>query len=127
MANCTNEFKQMFEKIDLSKNKIENLKRGRDALRGKISDYYSENNQKQPNFCGQGSFKMKTTIVQKDEDYDLDDGVYLNNLPAEKDKWPKTEDVHKDILKAVDGHTDTPPEDKSACVRVQYKKDYHID
>lgn len=127
MANCTNEFKQMLEKIDLSKNKIENLKRGRDALRGKISDYYSENNQKQPNFCGQGSFKMKTTIVQKDEDYDLDDGVYLNNLPAEKDKWPKTEDVHKDILKAVDGHTDTPPEDKSACVRVQYKKDYHID
>lgn len=127
MANCTNEFNQMLEKIDLSKTKIENLKRGRDALREKISNYYSENGQKQPDFCGQGSFKMKTTIIQKDEDYDLDDGIYLNNLPAKKDEWPKTEDVHKDIVNAVDGHTDTPPKDKNACVRVQYKNDYHID
>lgn len=70
---------------------------------------------------------MKTIIVQMDEDYDLDDGVYLNNLPIEKNDWPKTEDVHKNILKAVDGHTDIPVIDKNACVRVQYKKDYHID
>lgn len=56
MANCTTEFSRLLEKIDLSKTKIENLKRGRDALREKISNYYSKNAQKQPDFCGQGSF-----------------------------------------------------------------------
>ena len=127
MANCTDEFNQFLAKIDLSKTKIENLRRGRDALREKVGDYYSENGQKKPDFCGQGSFSMKTTIVQKNEDYDLDDGVYLNNLPNDKSRWPKTEDVHREIVKAVSGHTDTPPEDKKACVRIQYKNDYHID
>lgn len=127
MADCTKEFNQLLAKIDLSKTKIENLKRGRDALREKIKNYYKDNDKTLPEFCGQGSFKMKTTIVQKDEDYDLDDGVYLNSLPEDKNNWPKTEDVHTEIINAVDGHTDTPPKDKTACVRVQYKNDYHID
>lgn len=65
MANCTDEFNQFLAKIDLSKTKIENLRCGRDALREKVGDYYSENGQKKPDFCGQGSFSMKTTIVQK--------------------------------------------------------------
>ena len=127
MADCTKEFKTFLEKIELSNTKVENLRRGRDALREKIRNYYSENNKKQPNFCGQGSFTMKTTIVQSDEDYDLDDGVYLNNLPDDKKDWPATEDVHNEIVEVVAGHTDTPPVDKKACIRVQYKKDYHID
>lgn len=127
MADCTKEFNQLLAKIDLSKTKIENLKRGRDSLREKITNYYKDNDKAIPDFCGQGSFKMKTTIVQKEEDYDLDDGIYLNSLPEDKSEWPKTEDIHNEIISAVDGHTDTPPEDKTACVRVQYKKDYHID
>lgn len=58
---------KLLAKIDLSKTKIENLKRGRDSLREKITNYYKD-----------------------------------------KDKWPKTEDVHNEIINAVEGHTDTP-------------------
>ena len=55
MADCTKEFNQFLAKIDLSKTKIENLKRGRDALREKITSYYKDNDKAIPDFCGQGS------------------------------------------------------------------------
>ena len=51
MADCTKEFNQLLTKIDLSKTKIENLKRGRDALREKIKNYYKDNNKTLPDFC----------------------------------------------------------------------------
>ena len=127
MADCTKEFNKLLAKIELGPTKIENLKRGRDALRDKIRFFYSKQGKICPLFCGQGSFRMKTTIVQKEEDYDLDDGVYIMDLPPDKNDWPKTEIVHNIIFEAVKSHTDTPPENKKACIRVQYKRDYHID
>lgn len=50
MADCTKEFNQLLAKIDLSKTKIENLKRGRDALREKIKNYYKDNDKTLPDF-----------------------------------------------------------------------------
>lgn len=127
MADCHGEFQKFQEKIRLSSTQEENLRRGRDSLREKVKKYYADKDLKQPTFHGQGSFKMRTTIFQSEEDYDLDDGVFLKHLPEKKADWPKTEDVHSEIVEAVDGHTDTPPKDKTSCVRVQYKSDYHID
>jgi len=127
MANCHSEFRRFLGAIELSSTEIANLKRGRDALREKIEGYYVSNGKKKPTFCKQGSFAVKTTIRQSDADYDYDDGLYLKHLPEEKPDWPKTEDVHNEIMEAVDGHTETPPLDKTSCIRVQYKKDYHID
>jgi hypothetical protein len=127
MADCHSEFQRFLDKIKLSPTQEGNLRRGRDALREKVKTYYLDKELKQPSFHGQGSFKMRTTIFQSDEDYDLDDGVFLKHLPEKKADWPKTEDVHKEIIDAVDGHTDTPPKDKTSCVRVQYKSDYHVD
>jgi hypothetical protein len=127
MADCHGEFQRFQENIRLSSTQEENLRRGRDSLREKVKKYYADKELKQPTFHGQGSFKMRTTISQSEEDYDLDDGVFLKHLPEKKEDWPKTEDVHAEIVEAVDGHTDTPPKDKTSCVRVQYKSDYHID
>jgi len=127
MANCNDEFTQFLENIQLAKSKIEHLRTSRDALREKIKTYFKEKKENIPDFLGQGSFKAHTCINQSDEDYDIDDGVYLQHLPKNKDDWPKTETVHSEIKEAVKDHTDQPPEDKTACVRVRYKKDYHVD
>jgi hypothetical protein len=127
MANCNDEFTRFLENIQLAKSKIEHLRTSRDALRERIKTYYKEKKENIPNFLGQGSFKAHTCINQTDEDYDIDDGVYLQHLPEDKSDWPETETVHNEIKEAVKEHTDQPLEDKTACVRVQFKKEYHVD
>jgi len=127
MADCNKEFSQFLDKIQLGKTKIEHLRTSRDALRNRIKTYFEDKGENIPNFTGQGSFKVHTCINQSDEDYDIDDGVYLQHLPENKDNWPKTETVHEEIKEAVKDHTDLPPKDKTTCVRVQFKKEYHVD
>jgi hypothetical protein len=127
MADCNSEFTTFSGKIQLGTTRVSNLRRSRDAIRDRIVNYYKEKEKNVPDFCGQGSFKVKTGIVQLNEDYDIDYGVYLNHLPTEKEDWPSTKSIHREICEAVDGQTDTPVTDKHACVRVQYKKDYHVD
>ena len=127
MADCNKEFSKFLEKIQLGKTRIEHLRTSRDALRDRIKTYYKGKNENIPDFIGQGSFKAHTCINQSEEDYDIDDGVYLNHLPEQKDDWSKTEVFHDQITAAVKGHTDLSPIDKTACVRVQFKKEYHVD
>lgn len=127
MADCNKEFSQFLEKIQLGKTKIEHLRISRDALRERIKTYYKDKGENIPDFLGQGSFKAHTCINQVNEDYDIDDGVYLQHLPKNKNDWPKTETFHDEIKEAVKDHTDQPPEDKIACVRVRFKKEYHVD
>jgi hypothetical protein len=127
MADCNKEFYQFLDNIQLGKTKIEHLRTSRDALRDRIITYFKDNEENIPNFTGQGSFKAHTCINQSEEDYDIDDGVYLQNLPENKDNWPKTETVHEEIKEAVKNHTDLPPIDKTTCIRVLFKKEYHVD
>ena len=65
---------------------------------------------------------MKTTIITKDDDCDLDDGVYFNR---EVDVTATT--LQKWVKNALDGATGTPVQHRSKCLRVIYKGDYHID
>lgn len=127
MADCNSEFSSFRENIQLGTTRVANLRCSRDAIRDRIINYYKEKGKNLPSFCGQGSFKVKTGIVQLNEDYDIDYGVYLNHLSTDKDAWPSTKSVHKEICEAVEGQTDTPVIDKHACVRVQYKNNYHVD
>jgi hypothetical protein len=127
MADCNTEFTQFLEKIQLSKSKVDNLRTSRDAIRGKIENYYKDKKVNIPKFVGQGSFKVKTGIFQSGEDYDIDHGVYLQHLPEKKVDWPKTETVRDGIKEALKNHTESPLEDKTSCIRVQYKKEYHVD
>lgn len=129
MADLNKLFSSFNEKITLSPSKKDDLRKGRDAIRQKIRDNFKNKGRKIPNFCGQGSFAMKTTVNPLgDNEYDIDDGIYLNGYSDKEIKeWPATQTVHNWIYDAVNGHTDTTPVDKNTCIRVIYAKKYHID
>lgn len=127
MADCSNQFSKLLGNISLTDTEETTLRKNRDALRERIKSYFSSRNLNQPTFCGQGSFSMRTTIREPNNEYDIDDGLYLNHLPADKKDWPNTEDIHKLVVDSVDGHTDKKIEDKNKCVRVPYSDGHHVD
>lgn len=98
-----------------------------------ISENFEINHQLE--FYSQGSFVMDTIITTKDEDYDLDDGVYFLGNLNETDRPPTTE-FHNWVIEAV-GQEEYYGEvsDKDTCVRVRYNdgfydessKSFHID
>lgn len=112
----------------LTSDKKKELREKRNIIREKIRNSFANDGRKKPNFAGQGSYTMNTTIKPLDGEYDIDDGVYLNNIDTSKDisEWERTETVHSWIYKAVENHTNTT-EDKARCVRVIYAKNYHVD
>ena len=129
MADIHNLFSKFNSEISLSPDKKENLRRGRDVLRGKIKTWFADNDKQKPTFCWQGSFAMKTTVNPiNGNEYDLDDGVYLSGYSdADQESWPAPTTVHSWIKSAVNGHTKQSPVDKDTCVRVVYATGYHID
>jgi len=128
MANCNDLFQKFLSEISVTTEQRANLQRGRDAIKGKIEKYFSnELKVASPEFCLQGSYPLKTMVRPLgQEDYDLDDGVYLkhtdddisNPTPATASGW---------IVGAVKKHTKKNPINKKNCVRVVYAEDYHID
>lgn len=129
MADIHDLFTKFNSEISLSSDKRDNLRRGRNALRGKIKTWFDDHDKQKPSFCWQGSFAMKTTVNPiNGNEYDLDDGVYLSGYSdAEQDSWPSPSTVHSWIKSAVNGHTKESPVDKDTCVRVVYAAGYHID
>lgn len=129
MANTQEQFEVFHDRIELHASKEANLQRGRDAIRDVIRDSFRDKKRSPvPEFCAQGSFAMRTTVNPIDGEYDLDDGVYLQNLPQDDQaEWPTPAEVHQWIIEAVDGHTEQKPIDKTSCVRVVYAGQYHID
>lgn len=134
--NFDKQFKEFHGDIKLSSKKKKELtgdgekKGSRDALREKIRKSFKDNHRKQPKFYMQGSFSMTTTINPISAEYDLDDGVYLQNIDTSKPmgEWEKPENVHKWIVDAVDGHTSKKTTDKNLCIRVNYTdENKHID
>lgn len=116
------------ENIKLSASKSDSLKTSRNSLRKDIKSWFEDNNKCKPSFCWQGSFAMKTTINPIGEnDYDMDDGVYLNGYSSDKDTWPATSTVHGWIKNATDDRTEQETIDKNTCVRIVYADNYHID
>ncbi len=129
MANLDNAFKDFDGKIKLSQSKKDDIFRRREAVRNKIRDYFKNTlKQNQPKFKTQGSFVMNTAINPlSDEEVDIDDGIYFKHFSFdEKDEYTPKE-MHKIIINAVNGHTQTPPQDKTSCVRVIYAHEFHVD
>ena len=129
MANTHDLFQTFCGEITLAPKKRDSLKTSRDALRSDIKDWFSEKNKKQPKFCWQGSFSMKTLVNPLNgSEYDLDDGVYLQDYDdADEDDWPSPATTHTWVKDAVSDHTKSSPIDKDTCIRVPYAADYHID
>ena len=129
MADLTLELNKYHETIQLRKPQKDELRGSREAVREKIRKYFRETLKEEvPKFYQQGSFAMGTTINPMDGEYDIDDGVYFQNLDKEsKEKWVTPATAHDWIAKAVEDHTDEKPIDKDTCVRVIYKGTYHVD
>jgi hypothetical protein len=127
MADCHDLFCKFLEKIRLSHSKRESLRTSRTANRDRIKDHFRDVLEKEvPKFYGQGSYNMHTIVNPLNDDYDIDDGVYLQGLGTDQSKWPSCETVHGWIIDATKGYTKSPPKSLPNCVRVPYVG-YHVD
>jgi hypothetical protein len=128
MANCHDLFQEFLSVISISSAQSENLRTGKDAIRKRIKTYFSEELKVQePDFFLQGSYALKTMVRPLGtDDYDLDDGVYLQHTDDDLSE-PTPEEVSKWIVKAVEGHVQENPKNKKNCVRLVYAAGYHID
>ncbi len=123
MANCNGLILNYSNNLNISKKKKNKLKDSKDFLRGKIRDYFKKHHPDYiPEFYIQGSYKMKTTILTKDNECDLDDGVYFK-----RDIGVTGTTLQKWVKKALKDITSIPTEHRKKCVRVRYKAEYHID
>ena len=112
--NIQKAFNNFNNKITLGGSKRDNLIRGRNGLRSRIKNKFTEKDRLQPKFYMQGSFAMKTTVNPiGDKEYDVDDGVYIQGY-SDKDisEWPSTTTVHTWVKDAVQGYTSANPIDK---------------
>lgn len=133
MANTHNLFQDYNKKIRLSDSKRDELVLVRDNLRIRITNGYNIFRLTLPyahklEFQTQGSFIMDTLIAPIHDDYDLDDGVYFIGSLS-KQQRPEPAEFHKYIMLAIDkGYDDIEKIiDKATCVRVIYKKGFHVD
>ena len=129
MANCTANFKSgdnsYLSNISLPQKRLDQLLQSSNALRERIRGYLREKKVGNPRFYRQGSYIHRTLIRPLSEDYDLDDGVYLDLTEFTSTPSPAT--IHDWIHTAVEDHTQTPPTDKEACVRANFKDGFHVD
>lgn len=138
MANSHEIFTEFNKIIRLNDSKRKSLKKSRKSLRDKIRKYFREEkpDEIKPKFTGQGSMPMDTIIepipreIEEDGEtkkvyyYDVDDGVYFI---GEEENRRAIQTYHNWIVNAVDGHTNTPPLDKTTCVRVLFSDGHNID
>jgi hypothetical protein len=129
MANLHSEFITFHDRVALTSGKKESLRTARNAIRERIRKYFRENLKVTlPKFLGQGSYSMGTTVNPLDGEFDIDDGVYMQQLDENDDReWPTQDTIHRWLVKATDGHTNEKPLDKRTCVRVRYAGQYHVD
>ena len=78
----------------------------------------------------QGSYAMRTMIQNKDNGYDIDDGVYFlkSALVGPRGADRSAAAVKEMVRKAVHGDKfKTAPDIRTNCVRVYYNEGYHVD
>ena len=123
MANCHSLFQLFDAKITLPPDKKKALKTSRNNLREKIRAKFSAKGYS-VKFYSQGSLPMGTIIRPADDDYDIDDGTYIEGDKVPAESIPT---LHSWILEAAEDHTKKAPIDKNSCVRVLFADGHHID
>ena len=133
MANLHDVFSKYNGIIRLSDDKRTELILVRNHLRERIQRRHEQyagiiKPYEELEFQSQGSFVMDTIITPLRDDYDLDDGIYfIGHLSREK--RPEPEVFHKMVIEAIGPNYDDVEKvvDKATCVRVLYRKGFHID
>jgi hypothetical protein len=123
MANCNKLFLDFENELNVRSAKKSKLSKSKNDIRDRISKSFKENHEGyNPTFYIQGSKKLGTMIRTKDDECDLDDGVYFL-----REKGVTGTTLQKWVKEAVDDATATPTQHRKKCIRVIYKGDYHID
>lgn len=121
------------EKVRLPKAKQDQLYERRAANRNRLKNNLPEEiNMGDSHFIPQGSMAIDTTIQEKDENYDIDDGVwfYQENLDDKSTGEPKSVSEVKEMVKVALSAGVTfkrEPKIMDNCVRVFYDEGYHVD
>lgn len=123
MNDINKRFLVFHQKISIPPAKITELKKSKQALKQRIIDFFKDKKEvTTPTFRIQGSYKMKTMVLDKSGTYDVDLGVYFSQKPT-----VKPEILQKWVLQAVKNHTSDPPQHREKCIRVIYRRKFHID
>lgn len=123
MANCNKHFLSYNTKISLPDSKAQNIITKHNTLRGIIENYFkAKDGYKIPEFYIQGSYKMKTMVLKKDNTYDVDLGVYFREKPLHT-----CTTVQGHVLSSVSTHTTGGAKHLQKCIRVIYAGDFNID
>ena len=121
---------EYYKKIKLSESKKNDLRNSRNIIRENIKKYFKDLDEYNiPKFYIQGSMAMGTTIKPLNDEFDIDDGVYLDCKDIDydnMDSWPTPEKAHKILKDACSAYNRTVI-DKKNCIRVVYANNYHID
>lgn len=137
MARLHKEYIGFNRRIKLTDKRKEELITSRNALRGKIENYFEKEkpDELQPTFDTHGSFDLDTVvnpIIEYDKDgnelrkYDLDDGVYFVEIKGE-DNRQEINTWHNWVYNAVKDHTSSPPIKKDTCIRIVFSDGHNID
>jgi len=123
MANLHNTFIKYNQALTLTSTRKKKLISSRKAVEADIINYFKGNSKLPvPKFFIQGSYKTGTMILKKDNTYDVDLGVYFEEI---KGLQPKT--LQKNVANAVKNRTPSGIQHKEKCIRVIYKGEFNID
>lgn len=129
MVNCSRELEKYWdEKVKLPQAKYNELKQKRDAQIEKLKANLKVDSFPLPiEFINQGSYAMKT-LIQQDDEYDIDVGVVFNKEDLEINSKQLPSSIKYYIgQKLKDERFSKSPSVLKNCVRVNYKENYHID
>jgi hypothetical protein len=122
MADLNKVFKNFNQFLSLTTGRRDRIISSRKAVEDSIIRYFKDRDDlSTPKFFIQGSYKMSTMILNKDNTYDVDLAVIFEGKPS---ITPKT--LQKHVAEAVRFHTDSGVEHKQKCVRVIYRGEFNI-
>lgn len=122
-SNCSNLLIKFDKSLQIGKRKKDILRVYKNKLSEKIREYFK--GVPEYTYKGlwiQGSYKMDTMIKTKDNECDIDVGLYFTRVP--EGISPNT--VRNHVYRALNSSTTKTPQDWSKVIRLQYK-DFHID
>ena len=132
MINCSKDiFDYHNKKVRLPDKDVRDMKSRQGSIRFQLERGLNRRGLQMPRMEVQGSYAMKTLIQNDENSYDIDDGVYfdkkiLNKAPQGNGMSPKC--ARRLVRDAVNGEKQFfKCEARSKCVRVHFKKGYHID
>ena len=132
MKNCHQDITDYHaNRVILPNSSRTSLRERRNANRDRLKRGLAKNVDPLPiEFVVQGSYAHKTTIQERDNAHDIDDGVVFDEKDLKgksgADKSPL--EARKMVRDAVDdGSFKTLPEVKTNCVRVHYNDGSHVD